>query len=213
MKKELFVRIDYEVYQQLEKACNEKKLGKAEIIEKALRLFLSNPDTEKTEKSDLKAQTWSKPLPLKYPNKFCIKCKRKLEIGELVLISKTERGYQYLCYECFLKVNLKSSTEAKQLFKLYKQIKRLKALKAQAQKELDELVVKINRYEIYDYLKKKIDELNPIINDLFSYLYKVESDNIDLKKIAENVREIKEKIEQFLALESLRERKKVRSWA
>lgn len=193
-KKPFFIRIDQDVIDLIEKLCKKHSISKAELIENAVKNY--NPNVQ-LNKDELKALSFSKPIPLKYPNKRCIKCGKILNIGELVLISKTLNGYIYLCYECFLKQN--QQKDYKQLLKAYIKLKRIKALTVEAEKRLNQLVNKINIYECTEYLLKQIESIKILVNDISSYIYSVHS-NADLKNISEQLTKLNEQLEQYLAL-------------
>ena len=194
MKKPFFVRLDEEIVLSIEKLCAKYNISKAELISNAIKNY--NPNTQ-LNKDEIKALSFSKPIPLKYPNKRCIKCGKTLSIGELVLISKTPNGYIYLCYECFLKQN--QQKDYKQLLKAYIKLKRIKALIDEAEKRLNQLVNKINIYECTEYLLKQIESIKILVNDISSYIYSVHS-NADLKNISEQLTKLNEQLEQYLAL-------------
>ena len=196
-KKPFFIRIDQDVIDLIEKLCKKHSISKAELIENAVKKYVQNELN--IDKNELKQLSWSKPLPLKFPNKYCIKCKRKLEIGELVLITKSSNGYQYLCYECFLKLNKFKNKDYKEMLNNYIKIKRLKALINEAEKRLNKLISKINLYDATEFLLKQIESIRVIINDISSYMYSIKQDK-NLSEIKNELEKLNEQLEQYLAL-------------
>ena len=212
--KGLFLRVKEETIKRLEEIAQKENKTKAEIIESLIENYHQIVKSEKLEKEEIEKLTWSKPLPLKFP-KVCIKCKRKLEVGELVLISKTKEGYVYLCYQCYLNANLNRIPEVKKIFKYYKELQKVRSMYNIAKSELDRIVNKINIYEVYDHLEYILDELKTTIFDIQDYLRKVES-NEKLIKILEKLEEIERRVEKatdFIILYFKKKRKKKEVYA
>jgi len=196
--KPLFVRIDERLLEAFEKYCEARGLMKKDAIETAIKMLLNAKEEEKAEAlaTDIKELTWSKPLPVKYPNKYCIKCRKQLEIGELALIGKGPQGYMYLCYECYLKVNEKADKDIQKVYKAYKEYRKVKLMLEQASKELREITDKINIYEQSDKVFQILDKLNEMLADLEEYMRKVEH-NVDLRRIREELERILEDLDKI----------------
>ena len=113
--KGLFLRVSEKTIERLEEISKRENRTKSEIIEKLIENYHTLTKSERLEKEEIEKLTFSKPLPLRYPKK-CIKCGRELNIGELVLIAKSDRGYIYLCYNCYLEANIQKSPEVKKIF-------------------------------------------------------------------------------------------------
>jgi len=192
--KGLFLRVKEEAVKKLEEIAQKENRSKAEIIEELIENYHQIVKSEKLEKEEIEKLTWSKPLPLRYP-KTCVKCGRKLEVGELVLIAKTDRGYIYLCYNCYLEANVGALPEAKKIFKYYKELQKVRSMYNIAKSELDRVVSKINIYETYEKLEEVLDELKTTIFDIQDFLRKVKSDE-KLIKILEELEKIEERIEK-----------------
>ena len=201
----LFLSISDEVAKKLERYCKDNRMPKSALIENLLKEFFEKGST----KDDIRSITWSKPLPLRFGG-ICVKCGRRIEAGELALLSRSTEGWKFLCYDCYLKINEKASEDVKKIYKYYKELRKVKNLLNYARAELDEVVDKINLYELYDKLDKLDEELYTTIRSLYDYLEKVES-NVDLKKILEKIEEIREellKISEFMTYFLKKRRKK-----
>ena len=172
--KGLFLRVSEKSIEKLNEIAQKEGKTKAEIVEELIENYHQIVKSERLEKEEIEKLTFSKPLPLRYPKK-CIKCGRELNIGELVLIAKSDRGYIYLCYNCYLEANIQKSPEVKKIFKYYKELQKVRSMYNIAKSELDRIVNKINIYEVYDHLEYILDELKTTIFDIQDYLRKVES--------------------------------------
>lgn len=193
--KNLFVRIEDNIYDQLDEFITREKLSKKEAIEKAISLLLNNQNKNiDYEKLDIK-QVSLKQIITKYRGK-CSKCGRTIEIGEIAYWSQ---GI-LICYDCYVKANEKIVSNAKKELEHYKKLKRLKILINEAEKQLDLLVKKINIYESFDFLTNISKELKNRLNEIGSYLYDVERDNKELKQILEELVKINDKIDEFLGM-------------
>ncbi len=204
--KSLFVRINDQIYDSLEDFIQKEQINKKEAIEKAIQLLISNQSKNiDYEKSDIKDVSL-KQIITKY-NGYCSNCGRKIAIGEIAFWGK---GI-LLCYDCYIKQNEKIVTDAKKELEHYKKLKKLRILINQAQKELDELVQKINVYETIQYISQISDQIKKQLQELTSYAYEVERENIDLKKILDELVRVNDRIDEFLGLFkiSLKEKQKV----
>jgi len=193
--KGLFLRVKEETINKLKEISEKEGKTQSEVIEELINSYHEIVKTERLEREEIEKLTFSKPLPLRYPSKRCIKCNRELQVGELVLIAKGSRGYVYLCYNCFMKANISKIPEVKQTYKYYKELQKVKALYSHAKSELDRIVSKINIYETYEKMEEILDELKTTIYDLQDFLRKVESDE-KLIKILEELEKIEERIEK-----------------
>lgn len=192
----LFIKnFNPKLYEKLEDFCSKNGKSKKEVVEEALNLFFN-------AQADSKAKLSLRQIITKYRGK-CKKCGRIIELGEIAYWSQGV----LLCIDCFLKQNEKIQ-DVKTIYKLYKQIKRLKAMKKEAERELDDLIVKVNKYETLQLIEKQLENISNIVKELSEYLYAYHiEDNKNLAQILEELRQIKEKIEEYLTFESISLRK------
>jgi len=145
--KGFFVRLPEDLLEALDRFSQTNNIPKAQIVENALRQYLAAPASEDKKPPTLRQ------IITKYKGR-CSKCSREIDVGEIAFWGS---GI-LVCYECYARTSL-HLPDVKRALKAYAEYKKAKALAQEARAQLDELVTKINVYEVFAQLSGIIHRL------------------------------------------------------
>ena len=189
-EKGFFVRLPQELLDALNRFCEANNVTKAQVVESALRQYLAAPAGEEKKPPSLKQ------IITKYKGK-CARCGRDIEIGEIAFWGS---GI-LVCYECFMRASGHLS-DVKKALKAYAEYKKAKALAQEARAQLDELVMKINVYEVFERLNDIVHKIDNVLQMINEYILSVEK-NTDLEAVKNMLLELNSKLEEILAARTL----------
>jgi hypothetical protein len=188
-EKGFFVRLPEDLLKELNRFCETNNISKAQIVENALRQFLAAPVSEERAPS-------LRQIITRYRGK-CTRCGRDIEIGEIAFWGS---GI-LVCYECFMRAS-GHLADVKRALKAYTEYKRAKALAQEARAVLDQLVTKINVYEVFAQLSDIIHKIDGALQMINEYVLSVEK-SADLEAIKTTLLELNSKLEEILAARTL----------
>ncbi|MCL7388708.1 MAG: hypothetical protein LZ173_02060 [Thaumarchaeota archaeon] len=200
---DLYIKdIPDDVYRKLEEVAKATGRTKKDIIIEALIIRLTgsqySPSGELVEISEPKLTI------LRFPAK-CARCGGVINASEEAFLAKAK----YKDGERWIAWHFSCLMTDKQLSRLYVEIRKYKRIRDQLKKEADELADLVNEAEARKKILDAVSQIRHQINDqlilniektlsmLREYMTTVES-NIDLKKIAEELSKIDEKIQQIV---------------
>jgi hypothetical protein len=189
-EKGFFVRLPEELLEALNRFCEANNITKAQAVENALRQFLAAPTSEDKKPPTLKQ------IITKYRGK-CTRCGRDIEIGEIAFWGS---GI-LVCYECYARTSL-HLPDTKRALKAYAEYKKAKALAQEARAQLDELVTKINVYEVFNEISSVIHKIDGTLQLIHEYAMNVEK-SADLEAVKNALLELNSKLEEILAARTL----------
>jgi hypothetical protein len=190
-EKGFFVRLPSELLEALDRFCEANNVTKAQVVENALRQYLAAP----AEGEDKKPPTLRQ-IVTKYKGR-CSKCGREIDVGEIAFWGS---GI-LVCYECYMRTT-GHLPDVKRALKAYAEYKKAKALAQEARAVLDQLVTKINVYEVFAQLSDVIHKIDDTLRLLNEYILSVEK-NADLEAVKNALLELNSKLEEILAARTL----------
>jgi hypothetical protein len=188
-EKGFFVRLPQDLIDALNRFAEANNIAKAQVVENALRQYLAAPASEERAPS-------LKQIITKYRGK-CTRCGRDIEIGEVAFWGS---GI-LVCYECYARAS-GHLPDAKKALRAYAEYKKAKALAQEARAQLDELVTKINVYEVFAQLSDIIHKIDDALRLINEYVLNVEK-NRDLETVKHMLLELNSKLEEILAARTL----------
>ena len=188
-EKGFFVRLPQELLDALNRFSATTNIPKAQIVENALRQYLAAPVGEDKPPT-------LKQIITKYRGK-CTRCGRDIEIGEIAFWGS---GI-LVCYECYARTS-GHLPDVKRALKAYTEYKRAKALAQEARAVLDQLVTKINVYEVFAQLSDIIHKIDGTLQMINEYVLSVEK-SADLEAVKNALLELNSKLEEILAARTL----------
>jgi len=196
-EKGFFVRLPEDLLKELNRFSEANNIAKSQVVENALRQYLAAPVGEDKKPPSLKQ------IITKYKGK-CTRCGRDIEIGEIAFWGS---GI-LVCYECYARTSL-HLPDTKRALKAYAEYKKARALAQEARAQLDELVMKINVYEVFNEISNIIHKIDGTLQLIHEYAMNVEK-NTDLEAVKNALLELNTKLEEILAARVLimREEKK-----
>jgi hypothetical protein len=190
-EKGFFVRLPQDLLDALNRFSETNNIPKAQIVENALRQFLAAPAGEDKKPPTLKQ------IITKYRGK-CTRCGRDIEIGEIAFWGSGV----LVCYECYARTS-GHLPDVKRALKAYAEYKKAKALAAEARTELDQLVMKINVYEVFERLNDIVHKIDGTLQLIHDYIMNVEKSSTDLETVKNALLELNSKLEEILAARTL----------
>lgn len=143
------IKVDDDVHEKLKEIADKRQISINDLVRELLNLYLGGFTTEKAVEKVV-----SKEL-ITDSEKYCYKCKRKIEIGETVtwikyVYSDGSAKTLYYCFEC----------ANPNIAKIFKKKREMELVVKQLKNEADRLVDEINKLEtIRDFYKLKSDVL------------------------------------------------------
>jgi len=201
---DLYIKdIPDDVYKKLEETAKATGRTKKDIIIEALILRLAG--SQYTPSGELVEISEPKLTILKFPAK-CARCGGVINASEEAFLAKVK----YKDGERWVAWHFSCLMTDKHLTRLYLEIRKYKRIRDQLKKEVDELADLVNDAEARKKILDVISQIQHQINDqlilniektlsmLREYMTSVEANNTDLKKIAEELLKIDEKIQQIV---------------
>lgn len=188
-EKGFFVRLPTDLLTALKEFSEKNNIPQARIVEDAIRQYLSAPASSSSSPS-------LRQIITKFAGK-CTKCGKQIDVGE---IAYWAQGI-LICIECYYKASSHIG-DAKKALKAYAAYKRYKVLALQAQKELDELITKINVYETYAQLGDIVHKIDDALRLINEYLLSVDK-SASLEEAKTMLIDINNKLEEILAARTI----------